>query len=106
MARDLTTPTAKPSVYHQAITHVAFRFPTEVLAGPPVEVNLVRQRIAIVFEVTNYAADGTVIERIRATGNFPDWPAAFTTDVSSVYAKLEAYAESLGIMQVGTSEDL
>jgi len=106
MARDLTTPLQKVPVYFQAIQQIIFEFPTQVLEGPPVDVGMFREGIAVRFEVVSYSENGDIIGRVWRTGNEPDWPAAFRLDVKSVYSRLEAYAEALGDMKPGVSEEL
>lgn len=106
MARTLTTPEVQPDAVQQHISGMRFTVPAVRNAGDTA-MEISKDQVHVWFEVITYDADGLVIDRQSAYGQFADWPAAFVTDVKEVYARVAAYAESIGlIVGPGTDEPL
>jgi len=106
MTRELTTPDVQEPIVYQAITNIEFIIPTSVVEGPPISVVMDKSSISVIYTVTDFSADGSMIRRRMGVANIPDWPVPFKDDVRSIYTRLENYAELQGIMGVGTSEIL
>jgi len=103
MGINLTTPISIPDVTHQGVTGIDLQFPHFHDAG---EMKLNKPDIKVTFRVTTWAGDGTVIGETRHIAAFPDWPAAFTTDVRAVYSRIEQYAIAQGFMDAGVAEQV
>jgi hypothetical protein len=61
MAIDLTTPVAVPDISYQGITKVDFHFPHYLDSGDGNAMKLTKPGITVVFTVTTWAGDGTVL---------------------------------------------
>lgn len=101
MARQLTIPKVNPDTVFQRINKITLHFPPKFENGEPV---FDPDQTYVEFTVVDY--DDTPKKLYLQVGNgaFANWPTVFRDDVRSIYAKLEAYAESLGLMNPGTSE--
>lgn len=58
------------------------------------------------FSVRSYDEDGRLIHIKKHQEALIDWPQALKDEMRAVYSRIEAYAESIGLMYPGTSEDL
>ena len=106
MAIELTTPVPIGDIAYQAITKVDLLFPHYVDTGANNAIKIDKGQVRLIFEVTTWAGDGTVIEAKRYMEEFSNWPAAFTTDVRAVYDRVEQFAISQGYIGPGTGEVL
>ena len=106
MARTLTTPEVQPDAVQQHISGMRFEIPVIRNAGDTA-MEISKPQVRLWFEVITYDAAGLIIDRADHYAQFADWPVAFVTDVKEVYSRVEAYAESLGLIAgPGTDEPL
>ena len=103
MPRTLTTPDPQPDAVQQHISGMRFEIPAIRNAGDTA-MEISKGQVRLWFEVITYDTNGVVIDKQTHYAQFADWPPAFVTDVKEVYARIEAYAESLGLI-VGPGTD-
>ena len=106
MARTLTTPDPQPDATQQHISGIRFEIPAIRNAGDTA-MEISKPQVKVWFEVITYDAAGLIVEKQTHYGEFADWPPLFLADVKSVYSRIAAYAESLGLISgPGTDEPL
>jgi hypothetical protein len=106
MPRTLDTPEVQPDAVQQHISGMRFEIPAVRNVGDTA-MEISKNQVRVWFEVITYDAAGLIIDKQTHFGLFADWPAAFLTDVKSVYSRIAAYAENLGlIVGPGTDEPL
>ena len=104
MARDLTNPVVNPDTTVQAVTKIEFLFfhKDDEVDGFKID----RDTTYLEFTVDSFDADLNRIGRTYRRENLNAWPQLLKDEVKAVYSRIENYAETLGIMAPGVSEEL
>lgn len=105
MAVTLTTPIPQEDITQQGISGFRFEIPHLRNAGNTA-MEVAKASVYVSMDLISYDADGNVTKRQTVTEKFPDWPAAFITEVNAVRTRLIALAEARGLIGTGTGEDL
>lgn len=104
MARELTNPEPNPDTHSQSLCELKFRFIDDIDENGDPSMN--RDISYLEFEVIHRSEDGSKLKVERHRENVSAWPQALRDEMKAVYSRIEAYAESLGMMAPGTSEEL